>query len=250
MHRNIISILVLAFFSLVVSSCHTAYQSQLLQYKSYRITPDQSKDSAILSFLQPYSDSVNNSMNGIIGYATMSMDKIQPESSLGNFVVDALYFMAKEKYNTHVDAAFVNFGGIRLSQLSAGAVTRGKIFEIMPFDNLLILQKVKGTVLQSFLDLTASRGGWPIAGIKMQIKDKKATAVYIQGELLNPEKMYTIVNSDFVANGGDNAEMLKSIPQISNGYLMRDAIFDYIAALRKQGKKIAGTIENRVVNAN
>lgn len=51
-----------------------------------------------------------------------------------------------------------------------GDVTRGRIFEIMPFDNLLILQKLKGTVLQEFLDIIATDGGWPVAGITMQIK--------------------------------------------------------------------------------
>jgi hypothetical protein len=37
--------------------------------------------------------------------------------------------------------------------------------------------------------------------------------------------------------------MLKSIPQENIGYLMRDALFDYI---QKQGKKIGAQLENRV----
>ncbi len=230
-------------------SCHTSYESQSLQYKGYRISKTMPADSSVLHFLQPFSDSVNNSMNTVLGVTTVSMEKTQPESSLGNFMADAFLIMAREKYKTQVDLAFVNFGGIRLTQLPAGNITRGKVFELMPFDNLLILQKIKGNVLQQVLDLMAARGGWPVAGIRMQISNNKAVNVQVGGQPLDPEKLYTIANSDFIANGGDNADMLRPVPQITNGYLMRDAIIDYIAWLNSQGKKITATIENRVTHA-
>ncbi len=230
-------------------SCHTTYRGQSLQHKGYRISKTMPVDSALLGFLQPYSDSVNNSMNAVLGVSPFTMDKTQPEGALGNFMADAFLAMAREKYNSQVDLAFVNFGGIRLTQLPAGNITRGKVFELMPFDNLLILQKVKGTVLQQVLDLMASRGGWPVSGVKMQISNGKAVNVRIGDQPLDPEKIYTIANSDFIANGGDNADMLRPIPQITNGYLMRDAIIDYISRLSKAGKPITATIENRVTNA-
>lgn len=236
-------------FLLGISSCQTSYQSQSVQYKTYRINESQQKDSMMLGLLWPYSENVNKTMNDVVGIAEINLDKKQPESLLGNFMVDAFFEMAEEKYNTKVDVAFLNFGGMRLTQLPAGNVTNGKIFELMPFDNLLILQKLKGDVLQKFLDLTASKGGWPVAGITMQIKNKKAVNVMIGKKPLDPDAIYTTVNSDFVANGGDNADMLRSIPQLTNGYLMRDAIFDYIKKLKGQGKNISAKIENRVANA-
>ncbi|MBE2229038.1 MAG: 5'-nucleotidase C-terminal domain-containing protein [Chitinophagaceae bacterium] len=237
------------FLLAIVPACRTVYRSHTVQFKDYRITPSLETDSAVRVFLQPYGDSVNKSMNRVLGYAAQSLEKTQPEGSLGNFMADAFLYMAREKYQTQVDLAFVNFGGIRLTQLPAGPVTRGKVFELMPFDNVLILQKLKGTVLQQVLDLTAARGGWPVAGITMQIKAGKAVNVKIGGRMLDPETEYTIANSDFIANGGDNADMLRPVPQISNGYLMRDAIIDYILLLEKQGKKITAQKENRVSHA-
>jgi 2',3'-cyclic-nucleotide 2'-phosphodiesterase (5'-nucleotidase family) len=245
-HPFTLLLLILAVAGL---SCNTTYQSQSLEYKSYRINDAQAKDSAVLSFLQPYSVNVNKTMNDVIGVAAVSMDKKQPECTLGNFMVDAFLQMAAEKYATKVDAAFVNFGGIRLTQLPAGNITNGKIFELMPFDNLLILQRIKGDVFQQVLDLMAAKGGWPVAGITMQIKDKKAINVLVGGKPLDMNATYTIANSDFIANGGDNADMLRAVPQITNGYLMRDAIIDYIGKLKSQGKNISATIENRVTNA-
>ncbi len=243
-------------FSLVVLiavfaglSCNTSYQSQSLQYKTYGIKNTGQYDSSLLTLIKPYGDSVNKNMNDIVGVAEKTLEKKQPECTLGNFLADAFFIMAAEKYNTKVDAAFLNFGGMRLTQLPAGNVTNGKIFELMPFDNLLILQKLKGDVLQQFLDLAAAKGGWPLAGITMQIKDKKAVNVMIGGKPLDPDATYTTVNSDFVANGGDNADMLRPIPQITNGYLMRNAIFDYIKKLKGEGKNITANEENRVTNA-
>lgn len=231
------------------SSCKTAYQPQSIQYKDYRINSSQAKDSILLSVLKPYSDSVNMSMNDVVGIADKSLEKKQPEGTLGNFMADAFFTMANEKFQAKVDVAFMNFGGIRLTQLPAGNVTRGKIFELMPFDNVLLLQKMKGAVLQQLLDHIAGRGGWPVAGMTMQIKDKKAVNVLIGGRPLDPEATYTTANSDFVANGGDEAAMLRSIPQINIGYLMRDALFDYINKLKSQGKNITANEENRVTNA-
>ena len=240
---------VLLLFFLAGLSCNTVYQSESLQYKNYQLSTAMPVDSSALVLLRPYSEQINKTMNDVVGIATIAMDKQLPECTLGNFMVDAFYVMAAEKYNTKVDLAILNYGGIRLNQLPAGNVTTGKIFELMPFDNLLILQKIKGDVLQQLLDLTASKGGWPLAGVSMQIKDKKAVNVLIGGKALDPAVVYTMVNSDFVANGGDDAAMLRGIPQITNGYLMRDAIFDYIKKLRAQGKNIEAKIENRVSNA-
>jgi len=147
-----------------------------------------------------------------------------------------------------VDVAFINYGGIRLTQLPAGNVTRGKIFEMMPFDNILVLQRLKGRELQQFLDLIAARGGWPVAGMSMQIKDKKAINVLVAGKPIDPDAVYGVLNSDFVANGGDNADILKVLPRETRGYLMRDAIIDYIQKLKSQGKNISARVENRVTN--
>jgi 2',3'-cyclic-nucleotide 2'-phosphodiesterase (5'-nucleotidase family) len=229
-------------------ACNTSYRSSSMKSESYKISDSLQKDSSIIQFLQPYSINVDKTMNGVVGIADENLDKGLPESKLGNFMVDAMFNMAEENYGMKVDAAFLNQGGIRLNQLAAGEVTVSKIFEVMPFDNILIIQKLKGDVLLQFLDLIASLGGWPVAGIAMQIKNKKAVNVMVGGLPIDLEKEYVTANSDFVANGGENADMLKPFPQIINGYLVRDALFDYIKRLKSQGKNISAKIEKRVTN--
>jgi 2',3'-cyclic-nucleotide 2'-phosphodiesterase (5'-nucleotidase family) len=188
-------------------------------------------------------------MSDVVAVSDMELEKKQPEGTLGNILADAMLAMAQKKYDTHVDAAFINYGGIRLPSVPAGNISRGKIFELAPFDNLLILQKVSGKVLQEFLDHVSDRKGWPCAGISMQIKDKKAINIMIGGKPLDESATYIIANNDYVANGGDDCTMLKTIPQISNGYLFRDAVIDYFTGQTREGKKISAKIENRVTNA-
>lgn len=233
-----------------VNACNTAYQPSSVQYKDYRITSVSNKDTGMSSLLKPYADSVNKKMNDIIAVAAITLEKKQPEGTLGNILADAMFVMAKKSYKTNVDAAFINYGGIRLPSIPAGNITRGKVYELAPFDNVVVLQKVSGKILQEFLDHITARGVWPSAGITWQIKNNKAVNVLIGGKTLADDAIYTIANNDYVANGGDDCIMLKNIPQQSNGYLFRDAVMEYFGEFTKQGKKIFAQIENRVTDAN
>jgi hypothetical protein len=109
---------------------------------------------------------------------------------------------------------------------------------------------LNGKVFQQFLNHISSRGGWPTAGITWQIKNKEAVNVLVGNSPLNETSTYTIALVDYVANGGDDCDMLKSIPQNNNGLLFRDAILNYFISFTKQGKKIPAITEKRVSNAN
>jgi len=238
------------FFVLLCCSfaCSSSYKTTIVQYKDYPVS-NLPSDSSFLRFLQPYTDSVNNSMNTVIGAFAVDMHKRQPEGLLGDFMADAMLTIAKKYYQTDIDVAFVNYGGIRIGYVQAGKVTKGKIFEIMPFDNMIVLQKVKGTVVKEFLDHIAGRGGWPVAGMSMVIKNGKAENVLIGGKPLDLFATYTIANSDYVANGGDNCEMLKTIPQINQALLLRDALIEYVQQFSMQEKPVTISIQNRVRHA-
>lgn len=230
-------------------SCKTAYQAQSVQYKDYRISANGRADSALLQLIRPYADSVNKSMNDVIAVSEAELQKQQPEGTLGNVLADAMLAMARQHYKVPVDAGFINYGGIRLPSLPAGNITRGKIFELSPFDNTLVLLTIPGGVLQQLLDHISNKGGWPCAGISWQIKNKKAVNVLIGGVPLNATKTYTISTNDYVANGGDDCSMLRTVPQTNNGYLFRDAVIAYFKQLTAEGKKISAKTENRISNA-
>lgn len=236
------------FFSFVfaIVSCNSSYQSQAVKYKKYNISKAEKNDDKLNTLIKPYADSVNKSMNDVIAVNEVTLENKQPEGTLGNLIADIMLTMAKEKYKTNVDVAVMNIGGIRLPVIPAGEITRGKIFELSPFDNIVVLQKLTGKQLQGFLDHIAGRKGWPVSGLIMQIKNKEAVNVKINNVPIDMNATYTLAVLDYVANGGDDAVMLRPIPQMNNGYLFRDGILEYLATHKKIN---ISKIENRVTNA-
>jgi 2',3'-cyclic-nucleotide 2'-phosphodiesterase (5'-nucleotidase family) len=249
MRRKSIFFLLVFYVLLFSLSCKTVYQPQSVAYADYRLNSNSKADSGLIKMLQPYSDSVYKSMNAVIAVAAKELEKRQPEGTLGNVMVDAMLAKAKQVNKMPVDAAFINYGGIRLTSVAAGNITRGKIFELAPFDNDIVLQNLNGKILQQFLNHISAKGGWPVAGITWQIKNKTAVNILINGLPIDETSIYTIAMVDYVANGGDDCVMLRPVPQVSIGYVLRDALIAYFMELNTQGKKITATIENRVTNA-
>ena len=227
-------------------ACSTSFQANKVQYKDYKINTKQQANAAVIKMLQPYSDSVNKTMNDVLAIAAMPLEKNQPEGTLGNVLADAMLDQAQKNYQIPIDAVFMNSGGIRLPSIAAGNITRGKVFEMAPFDNIVVVLKIKGNVLQEFLNLIAARGGWPCAGIQYQISNKTAVNITIANKPLQINNVYTIATLDYVANGGDDCIMLKDIQQLNNGFLFRDAVIQYFVQINAQGKQIQSSIQNRV----
>ena len=242
--KRIVAVPILIF--IFIASCRLSYQPQSVQYTDYRINHRAAADTGFATFLKPYSDSVQASMRMVIGTVETTLQKKQPEGTLGNFLADALLGGARKKMNVPVNAAFLNPGGIRMPYIKAGPVTVGNIYEVMPFDNLMALQEIKGSVLQKFLDLTAAKGGWPVAGLTMKIKNNKAADIRIGGAPFDANAYYYVVNSDYIVNGGDNCDMLKAVPATITGYLVRDVFIDYFRERQTGGKKITEPTGGRV----
>lgn len=183
----------------------------------------------------------------VIGFAISSLYKKQPECPLGNFMADCMKLYGEKWYNRKVDAAFVNPSGMR-SYIPKGDVKLGTIYKVMPYDNSIVLVKLKGEILALFLHHTAALGGWPCAGVTMGIKDKSAINILVGGEPLDENKIYTIAVSDYVAKGGNECTMLKGLPQANNHNLFRNALLEYVTSITKEGNPIDAKIEGRVVN--
>jgi 2',3'-cyclic-nucleotide 2'-phosphodiesterase (5'-nucleotidase family) len=237
-------LLIAIFFA---GSCSTSYKTENVQYSHYRIQQYDEGSKSLASIVKPYSDSVNKLMNIVIGYNATPLEKKRESNTLGFFVTDAYLEMAKQKVDPKVDAAFMNSGGIRLPEIPAGAITQGKIFELMPFDNLMVLLKVKGSLLKQYLDTLAANEGVIESGITMQIVNKTAQQVLVGGKPLDLNVDYTIVHSDYVAM---NSNLLKNIHRSTNGYLLRDALLDYVKFINSQNKKVTVTNVERVGYVN
>ena len=186
-------------------------------------------------------------MNVVIGYNETKLEKKRQGNTLGFFMTDAYLEMARRKVDPKVDAAFMNSGGIRLPEIPAGPVTQGKIFELMPFDNLMVILKVKGSLLKQYLDTLAATEGVIESGMTMQVVDKSVQQVMIGGKPLDVNADYAIAHSDYVVM---NSGLLKNIKRSTNGYLLRDALLDYVRSFNSQNKKVVVTNTDRISYVN
>lgn len=243
-HSSFYPLLISILFAL---SCSTSYKAETIQYSNYRIQQNAVESKSLTPVIKPYSDSVNKLMNAVIGYNEKQLEKKRQANALGFFITDAYLEMARQKVNAKVDAAFMNSGGIRLPDLPAGAITRGKIYELMPFDNLMVLLKLKGNQLKQYLDTLAATEGVIQSGITMQIVNRTAQQVMVAGKPLDLNAEYIIAHSDYVAM---NSNLLKNIDRNTNGYLLRDAIIDYIRVLNSENRKITVSNIDRVSYVN
>lgn len=242
----------IAFLALffLATSCKTVKLARVdTGYVS--ITSDlKAEDPIILEYLKPYRDSLNKEMNVIIGENANELSKGRPESTLGNLVADIILLGAENHSGEKIDFAIQNLGGIRIPTLAAGSITKGKIFELMPFDNIIVILKIKGNDVKTLIDLMAKAGGWPVSkGLQVKMNDSQAISVLIQGEPLNMERTYLIAMPDFIANGGDDMDFLKSLPQIQTGVLIRDEIIKYFSDQLKKNEEISVKIEGRMVKS-
>ncbi len=230
--------LLYVFVFLSVTSCAPKHFAAV-QATSYNYGMDarkQGEQKDMVSFLKPYADSVNSSMNEVLGMLEAPLTKSWPECSLGNFMTDAYLERAAQKFGKKVDIALMNYGGIRLNSMEPGNLTKRQLFELMPFDNLMVLLELTGKQLQDCMDNIASRGGWPVSGATYTIENNKATKLMIGGMPIVPGNKYIMAVSDYVANGGDDSNVLKGIPQMNIGYLQRDALIEYVQNHKKIGK--------------
>lgn len=237
---------IISAFCLLLASCaQRPLYVQETRQQQYSVAGTDAVDSNLVRLLAPYKLGVDTQMQVVIGRTDIPLTKAQPESTLGNFVADATLEAAK-KLDTKVIAAVSNYGGIRIPYLAPGLVTRGKMYELMPFDNMLTIIEIPGHILLQFCDAMAVRKGWPVSGLSFAIKDKKAADVMIAGKPVNESLVYKIAVSDYVARGGDNCDFLQPLRKRYTSVFIRDALIDYVAALHKEGKPLHPQLDNRI----
>jgi 2',3'-cyclic-nucleotide 2'-phosphodiesterase (5'-nucleotidase family) len=242
--RILIANFLLATFFL--SSCNSPLQVSSSNNTIYKISQSDVQDSATLKMIQPYHDSLSLKMDVVISVSEIELTKVQPEGTLGNFCADAMMNYVRDILYQQVDISLINNGGFRLPSLPKGNITVGKIYELLPFENQMVLQKISGADVQLLCDLIASKGGWPVSGITFKIENGKASQIKIGNENLRIDKMYDVLSSDYLANGGDDLTMLKKYSYLPLNITMRNAMLAYLEYLMKSGKKINSTIEGRI----
>ena len=182
-------------------------------------------DSSILNIITPYKEILDADMNEVLCYAKTDLNKGQPESLLGNWTADLCLKEAQDLFQDTIDMVLFNNGGLRAS-LSEGDITKRDIYQLMPFENELVILSLSLEDVDDLMNYLKHTGGQPSAFSEWFKID---------------ELPFYVLTTDYLANGGDKMRFFKNKQQNVLGVKMRDAIVEYCI----EKDTIASKLDNR-----
>ncbi len=209
----------------------------LSETDSKRIAIDETinGDKEIEEFIAPYKEHLNATLDSVIAFNPKLLSKNDGDlnTALGNLMADIVMIQAKpvikKKTGKDIDMVLLNKGGIR-SELPAGGVTSRSAYNLMPFENEIVVAELTGKQIKQMLKyLEKAKSAHPVSGIKI-IADKnyKTIKATIQGKEIAEKKTYLVATSDYLLNGGDNMIFFRDAGSIyGTDYKIRNALIDY-----------------------
>ena len=153
---------------------------------------------------------------------------------MGKVLVDYTYDVAAEWAKSNglprVDAAVINIGGIRTT-FAPGDILLKHIYEVMPFENEIVVIAMKGSDLQGLFDYyLKTQVNNPVSRLTIETKQEKITKALINGEVPIADKTYYIATTDYLALGGDRMWYFGKGKMIPTGLKFREV---FIESFRK-----------------
>lgn len=219
------------------------------EYTRIEINKNTAVDSTILSFIEPYTKNLDKSIHEVVSYTptTMHRNDGAMESTIGNLMADAIMeevsplFQSKTK--NKIDFCLLNYGGIR-DQIKKGAVTVKTAYNVMPFENSVVVLKMSGQkVKELFAYLSKYQKAHPIAGARVIISGQKINAT-IQGKKFDPLKSYYVATSDYLFRGGDQMVFFENPEEVHyTNYKIRSVLIDHFS----KKDTLQSTLDQRLV---
>ena len=244
----------LLIVSVLLASCHAHYNIRSTRTERHVIVMDSAHvpvdDPEAIATLQPYKVKIDSMMNQVLAYSKRPLIKDLPEGLLNNFIADIILQKGREYYKSTdgatVDMCLLNNGGLR-STLPKGAITKNSVFQLMPFENKMIVITITGDNAAKLFNSIAKKGGMPVAGIKMGIQGDTATNILIGGKPFDRKQNVRIVTSDYLADGGDDFGFFsKPIEYKLLEPKIRDAIIEYLLEESAKGNEVDGVLDKRI----
>ncbi len=239
-------------------------KGELVAYKGepFLMTPEVSPEDffakeALLAYAQP----VLALMQQVIAEAKVDLVGERAivrrrESNLGNLIADGMVWKTK---NAGVQIALQNGGGIRAS-IPKGPITVGKVYEVLPFGNTLVVMDLKGKEIKAalengvsqweqtagrFLQVSGLRYAFDLSrpvGNRVVRVEVKAEKGYVPLDL---EATYRVVVNNFIAAGGDGFSVLKEAQgyRVDTGFSDAESFMDYLKELKVVEAGLEGRIE-------
>lgn len=202
-------------------------------------------DPAVQEIVDKVQEEIAPVKNKVLGQAVNEMHHEKfTHSVLGQWVTDSM------RHRVKADIAFENGGGLRTS-ISAGTITLGKLYQVVPFDNTLITVDLTGQQVMAVLEhgiYNKQIGMLQFSGLIVEYDEslpdgkKLAKVTLNDGSNLSLTKTYKVVTNDFLAQGGDGFTMFSQGKHQSDTQIpLRDCLIEAIT----KTKIINATVDSR-----
>lgn len=246
--------LIVAAFVLLFANCKNDLQLTKIEGKRIEITDTLATNQDIEKFIAPYRVRINKDLDSVLAYAVDTYSKTDGHlnTAIGNFLADVVYEQSNPIFKTRtgldIDMVLLNHGGIR-SIISKGNISARTAFQVMPFENSVIVIALKGTQINELINyLTKAKRAHPISKLKLELDQSfKVTSALINGEKIQPQKTYYVATNDYLYNGGDGMTFFQpNEGEFVLDYKIRNTLIDYF----KKTDTIKPTIDDRFTQKN
>ncbi|MCS7004999.1 MAG: 5'-nucleotidase C-terminal domain-containing protein [Cytophagales bacterium] len=243
------------FFYFLIALMLTSCSPKFWELKSIKgafleLDEQVSSDSSVIRQFFSYKQLLDSSMNEVIGCIETDMPLVKSgayETLLGNFAADVILSQAQKIIGKKPDLSVITTGGLRIP-LYRGQVTVGTMFEFQPFDNEMVILEIEGKHLYELFEYHLQRKNTAIGNAKIVFESGNLSEALINGKPYDPEKVYTVVISDYLADGGDEMKFWQKSLRREYLYVKaREMFIDYFKAISAEGKQATASLENRFV---
>ncbi|MDD5207630.1 MAG: 5'-nucleotidase C-terminal domain-containing protein, partial [Desulfobacterales bacterium] len=225
------------------------YRFEAIPINLEKTRPPIPEDTTLLKLLQPYADEAEYRLSEIIASLDVPLSSNSArseEAAIGNLVADSMQWFSA-KWGS--DFALINGGSVR-HDLPAGPVSLKSIYDMLPFENSIVLITLKGSEVNRLFDTMASiaegSGAFPqfsrSVNVVLDRTARKIGGVLIKGEPIDPNRSYRIATNSYLAGGGDGYKVfLDAGEKFDTGALQQPVLIEYI---RQMG--LSPKVEGRI----
>lgn len=241
----------LIFIAFIVSCKQETQYLNRIEGKQIPISDSLAANQEIENFIKPYRDHLNNDMDSVISYAKNTYSKSDGElnTAIGNLFADVMFDegnpVFKKRTGKDIDMVLANHGGIR-SIISQGNITTRTAFEIMPFENSIVVAPITGSQINQMIAyLLEAKRAHPISKLKIVVdKDYHLVEATINNKPIDTSKIYYVATNDYLYGGGDGMNFFKPSDTLYVlNYKIRNAFLDYF----KKHDTINPVIDDRFI---
>ena len=213
--------------------------------ESIPITGEIADDPEIAKYIAPYAAEIQASFGQPLVKAPQGLFRGRrgEENCLGYWVADVMRESAQTVLGAPVRFAITNSGGLR-ANLRPGQLKVEDIYELMPFENELVVVELSGAeVIQVVREGLLRRGGEPCSGVLVKVEGTPGKAslsvTWADGSPIDPAAVVKVATTDYLYGGGDSIPTLKKGRKpFTTGLTLRQLLLDRCTALGKAGQDL------------